>query len=260
MNQKSLLKIWLIAKSTYKEIIRDRLLYGILIIALLVVASSFFLSTISMGQDTRVLQDIGLAAIQLFTLFICAFVATNSINHDFENRALYLLLSKPITRSQYILGKWVGTILLLLTTLLILGGLFTIGVYFVQHNLVVNSLINLGFAFLEISFLSAFAVLFASFTAPLNATLYTLAIFIIGHSLVTLKEYVVAMGMNTFVKDLVNVCYYLLPNLEKFDMRRSVLYGLHIPASTAAWSIVYWLIYTTFILFLAVQVMKNREV
>ena len=125
--------------------------------------------------------------------------------------------------------------------------------------MLVTTAISLGYSFLEISLLIALAILFVSFTAPLNATLYTIAIFIIGHSLLTLKEYMSKLD-NQFVSKLVDVCYYILPNLEKFDVRRSLLYGIKIPAASIAWSLVYWLVYTGLALFLAVQVMKKREV
>ena len=259
MKHNSLRTIWVLAKSNYKEVIRDRLLYGVLVVALLVTASSFFLSTISFAQDARVLEDVGLAAIHLFTLFICIFVATNSVHRDFERRALYLLLPKPISRAEYVLGKYLGLILLMLTTLAMLGAMFCLGVYFTQSTILLPTLKNLAFSVLEISLLTALALLFATFTAPLNAALYTSALFIIGRSLTMMRDYAVQLG-NVVLIDIMKVVYYLLPNLEKFDMRRPILYGLHIPADQVIWSIVYWLLYTGLALFLAVQVMKKQEV
>ena len=250
---------WSIAKNTYKEIIRDKILYGVLIVALLVTASSFFLATISLDQDARVLQDFGLASIHLFTLFICIFVATNSLNKDVERRALYLLFSKPISRSQYVLGKYLGFILLLVTTLLILGGLFSLGTFFTDRTIIRGEIITLLYSFLEISFLTAWAVLFASFTAPLNAALYSIALFIVGHSLVTLKQYVDKVGSH-LLQNVMHFFYYVLPNLEKFDVRQAVLYAIHIPLATIIWTLFYWLVYTALILFLSVQVTKQREV
>lgn len=251
--------VWTIALLSFKEIIRDRLLYGVLLIALLVTGSSFFMANISLEQNARVLQNIGLASIHLFALFITVFVTTNSISKDFERRALYLLLAKPVSRSQYVLGKYLGMVLLLLATLLILGGLFGLGILAMDRHLLAGILINLGYSLLEITLLIAFAVLFACFTAPLNAALYTVALFIIGHSLDTLKLFVAKAG-NPLLSGLTNLCYYLLPNLEKFDVRRAVLYNQPIHAEQVGWSLLYWLVYTAFALFLAVLVMNKREV
>ena len=251
--------IWSIAKNTYKEIIRDKLLYGILVVGLLVTASSFFLASISFEQNARVTQDIGLAAIHVFAFFITVFVATNSINKDDERRALYLIFSKPISRGQYLVGKYLGFVLLLLTTLGILGGFFLIGAFATERDIVLGAVMNLGYSFLEISLLTSIAVLFATFTAPLNASLYTVALFVIGHSLVIMRDFVTRLD-SAFLHGVMNVCYYLLPNLDKFDQRAAILYGIHIPPLTVLWSLAYWAIYTGLVLFVAVQVMRTREV
>ena len=248
-----------LALNTYKELIRDKLLYGILVVALLVTASSFFLATVSLGQNSRVLGNVGLASIHLFAVFICIFTTTNSLAKDVERRALYLLFSKPLTHAQYILGKFAGFILLLITTLAVLGGLFGIGAGIIDHSIIPNVLINLFYSFLEVSLLTSLSLLLASFASPLNASLYSFGFFIIGHSLNTLKEYVATLP-NQFLHFIINVAYYLLPNLDKFDVRQPTLYGISIPASTVVWSLFYWGLYTSVLLYLAIQVTKTREV
>lgn len=251
--------IWAIARNTYKESIRDKLLYGILLVAALLTGASFFLATISLDQNHRILQNIGFASIQLFTIFIVVFVATTSLHKDFERRALYVLFAKPISRGQYIVGKYIGFILLAVTTLLILGGLFGAVSYSIDPTIVAPLLINLWYIFLEVALLAALAILFASFTASLNAALYTLAIFLIGHSLGTLREFTLK-NSPVFVQKVIAACYYLLPNLEKFDVRRTLLYGLSLPTSQVLGSIGYGLVYTFLVLVLAVYVTNRREV
>ena len=251
--------IWSIAKNTYREIVRDKLLYGILVIGLLVTGSSFFLATISFDQNARVTQDIGLAAIHLFALCICVFVATNSLAHDEDRRALYLLFSKPISRGQYILGKYLGFILLLLTTLAILGGFFLIGAFATERGIMLGSVMDLAYSFLEISLLLAIGVMFATFTAPLNASLYTIALFVIGHSLDMMRNSV-AVASSAVLHALISACYYLLPNLAKFDRRADILYGIHIPPISVLWTLVYWAVYNGLVLLVAVRVMRSREV
>ena len=254
-----LLPLLTVARITFKEIIRERLLAGIFIIALLVTAASFFLATISLDQNHRVILDTGIAAIHLSALFITVFVATNSMSKDLDRRALYLLLPKPMTRTQYVLGKYVGFLQLLLTSLLLLGGLFLIGLLLTDRSILFPAFIDLLYSFLEISLLLAFATLFATFTAPLNAALYTVALFIIGHSLSTLQLFIAKTG-TAFVKGLINALYYLLPNLDKFDVRRAILYGLYPSHQSVVFSLLYWLLFTGLALFLAVRVMQVREV
>ena len=251
---------WTIAKNSYKEIVRDRLLYGMLLIAALVAGASFFAGSISFDQGNRVTQDIGVAAIHLFALFICIFTATNSISHDFERRTLYLLFAKPVSRAAYVLGKYLGIVLLLLSTLALLGGLFMLGLAFFDHALLLGTLVDLIYSFLELSLITAFAVLFSSFTAPLNAALYSAALFIIGHSLGTVRSFMTIKGSSVVTIKLIGFCYYVFPNLEKFDIRRSVLYGLYPPASSVLWTLLYWALYTALALYLAIRAMEHQEV
>jgi Cu-processing system permease protein len=254
----SLFPIWVIAKNTYRELIRERLLYGVFLIAALVTALSFFLSTVSLGQNARIMHNIGLGAIHLFVVFILIFVTTNSVGKDLDKRTVYFLFPKPISRGQYVLGKYVGLLLLLLTTLGILGFLFILGVLGTEKSLLGAALINLSYSFIEISLLVAFAQLFASFTAPLNASLYTIALYIIGHSLSFLREYMTNLG-GVFLGHVTTWCYYILPNLEKFDVRAATLYGIPLNAGQVVWSLVYAIIYTSLILFLTTQVVRKRE-
>lgn len=248
-----------IAKNTYREIVRERLLYGVWLAAALLTGASFFLATISLDQNTRVLQNTGLASIHILTVFITVFVATNSMAHDADRRALYFLFPKPVSRSQYVIGKYLGFLAFLAATLLILGGLFSIGVAFLNPAILGAAAINIAFSFLEVSLLIALATLFASFTAPLNAALYTLALFFIGHSQTTMKQFVADMENGTF-QWLMNAIYYLLPNLEKFDVRKATLYEVAIPASQVGWTLVYWVFAVVIVLYLATLVFRKQEV
>jgi len=250
--------IWSIASATYREIIRERLLYGIFLIAALITGASFFISTISLDQNARVLQNTGLASIHLLTLFISVFVATNSLSRDIDRRALYFLFPKPVSRAHYVLGKYVGFTLFMLTTLIVLGGLFSIGVAVVNVHVLGAAAINLVYSFLEISLLIALATLFASFTAPLNASLYTLAIYAVGHSQSSLRDFVSGLN-NSFLNGVIKTIYYVLPNLEKFDVRKSTLYQVPIPHGQVVWTIIYWILYTAIALYLAVLVTRKRE-
>lgn len=143
-------------------------------------------------------------------------------------------------------------------TLLILGGLFSVGVAFLNTSILSAAAINLAFSFLEVSLLIAVATLFASFTAPLNASLYTLALFFIGHSQTTLKQFAVDAG-NRVMEWLVSVVYYVLPNLEKFDLKKATLYDVAIPASQVGWTLLYWVFAVTIILYLATLVFRKQE-
>jgi len=254
-----LMPIWVIAKNTYRELIRERLLYGVFLMAALVTAMSFFLSTVSLGQDARILHNLGLNTIHLFTVFIMVFVTTTTVARDLDKKTVYFLFPKPISRGQYVLGKYKGLLLLLLTTLTILGGLFWIGVVATGHGDLSGAVFtSLAFSFVELSVVIAIAQLFASFTAPLNAALYTLAFYIIGHSLSFVRDFLVQQN-NTLALKLANFCYYFLPNLEKFDIRAATLYHIALSPTQVLWSLFYAIVYAGILLFLTTLAVRNRE-
>jgi Cu-processing system permease protein len=250
--------ISVLAAATYRELIRERLLYGVMLVSALLTGSSFFLATISLDQNIRVIQNTGITAIHYLALFITVFVATNNLHKDFDRRALYFLFPKPISRTQYILGKYLGYVYLLVTVLAILGLLFAVALAFLAPAVLVAFAVNLLFGFLEITLLLAIAVLFATFTAPLNAALYTLALFVIGNAQSTIKDFVARTGSDLAI-GATNLVYYLLPNLEKFNFRQATLYDVSIPASGIAWALGYWVVFSFLALFLATRVTESVE-
>jgi Cu-processing system permease protein len=258
MSRNILHPIRILASATFRELIRERLLYGVLVVSALLTGSSFFLATISLDQNTRIIQNSGVAAIHYLTLFITVFVATTNLHRDFDRRALYFLFPKPISRAQYILGKFLGYCYLLLTVLLILGGLFAIALAVLAPAVIPVLLVNLLFSFLELSLLISIAVMLASFTAPLNAALYTLALFVIGNAQSSIKEFAARSG-NNFLEGITSAVYYILPNLEKFNFRQATLYEVQIPASGIAWALFYWLVFGFLSLFLATRIMDKHE-
>ncbi len=248
-----------IARSTFREIIRERLLYGILLVATLVTASSFFMATISFDQSSRVLENVGLASIQLFTVFIMIFVTTNSVYKDLERRVLYLLFPKPISRSEYVIGKYFGLLMVLATTLLILGGMYILALIGFDRTIITPVFSVLCYTFLEVGLVIGIAQLFASFTAPLNASLYTIGLYIIGHALPTLKQFA-ERNSGAATQHLLDVCYYILPNFEKFDFKPAALYRLPVPGQQVFWAIFYGVIYICVVVYLTILVMRKREV
>jgi ABC-type transport system involved in multi-copper enzyme maturation permease subunit len=249
-----------IGVATFLEQLRNRLLLAVLVLGALGTATSFFLASISFDQTARVVQNLGLAAIQLTAVLVCVVATTTSINHDAERRVWYLLFSKPVSRAQYVLGKYLGMVLLLLTVLLTLGAVFSIGILFVDKSLLGTTWVTLFFSLLETSLIIAIATLFGCFTAPLNGAFYTFALTIVGRSSAGVRDYLSGVEGADVARRLSDVVYYVLPNLAKFDVRRSLLYGIEITPTQVATSVLYWAAYVALALWLAIVVMRKQEV
>ena len=211
--------IWVIAKNTYKETIRDRLLYTVTFLGFIYLIFTFFLSQISLDQGQRVVTDFGLAGILFFGIFISIFIGANLLYKEFISGTGQLLFPKPLSRSQYIIGKFFGISLTLLVVMFLLTLLFSLG-YFSQFNQWPNLITYQAIlaSYLEILIISALALMFGVFTSPIASSLYSIALFFIGHSFNLILSSAL-QSKNVIFTFLIKTAYFVLPNLEKFNLR-----------------------------------------
>jgi ABC-type transport system involved in multi-copper enzyme maturation permease subunit len=253
---------WAIATATFRESIRDKFILGITAVGVLITGLSFTTGAISLDQGTRVIQNTGLTAIFLTTLFITIFTTTSSMSRDTERRALYFLFPKPVSRAQYTLGKFLGASILLSTTLWLMTLLFAVGYSAIDRSWTGYSsiLTTTLFAWMEMELIAGMALLFATFAAPLNAALYTIGFTVIGHSFVVLQEYLARQDGSESTLKLVDALAVVLPNLEKFSVRDELLHGLGLPTIWIVGTVAYAILYTVFLVFVAARMQRQREV
>src|SRR5687768_2108377 len=109
-----------IAVSVFRESVRDKVLYNLVFFAVLLISASYLLSQLTAGQDIKIIKDIGLAAMSLFGLFIAVFIGIGLVSKEVEKRSIYSLLAKPISRHEFIIGKYIGLLLTLAVNLSIM--------------------------------------------------------------------------------------------------------------------------------------------
>lgn len=248
-----------IAKNTFKEAIRDKILYIIILFSILMISSSILLSHLSVGQNQKIIVDIGLAIINLFGVLITLFVGTTLLNKEIEKKTIYLLLTKPLRRSDFILGKHLG----LSYTLFIVMAIMTLCFY----GILMFQGMPLSFAYLQAIFLSyielvlliSVAIFFSTFASPIMSSMYTLGVYMMGH----FSKDFLTMGKlsknETFMK-FSEYVYYILPDLEKLNLKNIALY---LPEQTMSElffpSTIYGLLYTTIVLVMAIFVFEFKE-
>ncbi|HWR71660.1 MAG TPA: ABC transporter permease [Nitrospirota bacterium] len=265
--------LWPIALITFKEGIRNKALYGISLLVLLLLAANFFISGMIMQEVGKVAVDMALSTVSFSGLLLVLFVGINLMAKDLDKRTIYMVLSRPISRSQYIIGKFFGMTLLIVTTiaflsvfavlsLLVLKGMYPN--YFDRFSLPLV-LQALFFTTFMLVLLSALSFLFASFTSTSFITLVlTVISYIIGQSLTDVKTIVeapqaVGIKVSPLTVKLVQAAYYLFPNLSFFDIKTQAAHGLSIPLSSAAWIVLYGLIYTALSITLAALIFRKKE-
>ncbi|NER80958.1 MAG: ABC transporter permease subunit [Leptolyngbya sp. SIO1D8] len=257
----SLSRTWVIANSVFKEVIRDRVLYLVVLYAVFLFAIAALLPEIAAGAQGKITLDLGLAGIHLLGLVVTVFVGTGLINKEIEKRTVLVIMAKPVSRLEFILGKHLG----LSAVLTILIGLLT-AIYLVV--LTVNQipfsflsiLLAVFFTLVEMSLLTTVAMVFGTFTSSLLATLLTIAVYLMGH----LSQDMVALGQlseNVDLQRVANGMYLILPDLERLNLRNEAIYGMALIPSALDLTghLIYGLFYIVLLLTIAVVIFARRQ-
>ncbi len=252
------MKIGAIAGNTFKEAKRDRILYLLFFFAALGIVGARALAVLTVGDRVKIIKDVGLASISLFGVLMAILIGTGLVYKEIDKKTIFTLLSKPIHRAEFILGKFLGLVLTLFVMTLLMSLIFLAIVF--AHTLKVEGalLVAIGYIFLELVLITAVAILFSSFSTPILSSLFALAFYLIGHLSWGL-EFILKKMAPGAGRTLVRFIYTVLPDLENFNFRTEVVHGLPIPPGIYLSSFLYGVCYTAFILGLAVLVFRRRD-
>lgn len=247
-----------LAKNTFREGIRDRLFLIIGVFGVVLLVSSFVIGPLSLGEERRITQDIGLASISLLTFIIAILVGTGIVYKEIEKRTIYTVLSKPVGRWQFIVGKFLG--------LSAIVGLLVLGMTAVL--LVVNSLDGTGIQagllvavlliWMELILLTALSIMMSTICSPILGAIFTMMLYVVGHTSADLKDLAGRFGTSV-VQFFSDVVYYALPNLEYLNVRDKAIHGVHIDAAYIGFACAYALLYTVVFLTIAILVFDRKE-
>ncbi|GAB4365449.1 MAG: hypothetical protein Kow00128_07990 [Deltaproteobacteria bacterium] len=217
-------RILAVAVNTFRETIRNKILYAILAFALLVIGLSWFLADLSVGDLARIIADVGLACIHLFGVIMAVFLGITLVSHEVDRKTVYLILARPVARWEFVVGKAAGLSgTLLLTTLVMAATLFLVHAGYGQAP-EVGILVASAGIYMELVLLTCLASFFSSFTTPVLSAMFTLSMFLIGH---VSKDLLVFGGRaaSGAIRAVSSLLFYLLPNLENFNWKNEVVYG-----------------------------------
>jgi ABC-type transport system involved in multi-copper enzyme maturation permease subunit len=254
----ALLRIATIAGNTVREAVRSRLLYTLLGFAIVMILAGVLLSTLSYVESERILQDVGFAAMRLFGVAIALFVGVGLIHKEVERRTIYTILSKPLSRAEFLLGKFAGLALTVWMQLAIMA------VAFVAVSLAAGAplegahaaaLLLLG---VELAVVVAIATFFSGFTSPMLASLFAGGLWVVGNLTRDLREIGAASPLAS-VREGTRWAYRLLPDLASFNLSIEAVHGLPVTASDVWLPLAYGLAYTAVVLVAAVAIFERRD-
>jgi len=250
-----------VAVNTFREAVRDRVLYNLVFFALLMIGAAILVGQISIGIDRLVIVNLGLSAISLFGLVMAIFIGVGLVSKEIEKRTLYSLLAQPIRRWEFLIGKYAGLVLTLVVnnffmTLGLAAALFYVGRPFVRTDAVI--LVSIYFILLELALVTAIALFFSCFSTPMLSTLFTLGIYITGNFASDIR------GFGDFtkspgVKVVTRVIYYLVPNFHNFNSIAAASHGEPIPLALVGQNTLYAALYVALLLVAASAVFSHRN-
>ena len=263
--------ISLIAVAVFKESVRDRVPYAMVVFAMLLMAASYLIAQMTAGQDMKIIKDLGLAALSIFGLFIAVFIGIGLVSKEVEKKSVFGMLSKPVSRTQFVLGKYAGLVMTLAVNL----GVMTIAYYAVLYYMYLNSspaaqagwpapamdprlLIAIGLIFAELMLVTALALFFSTYSSPLLATLLTIGLWVAGHFNADLRNFETVVD-SAAVAAFARALYYVLPNLAPFDVKAEVVYGMPVAMRHVLYTVAYAIVYITTLLIAAVAIFRRRD-
>lgn len=260
-SQGSLWRIGAIARNTFREAVRDRVLYNLVLFVLLLIAAAIFIGELSGGQERKIIVDLGLSAMLLFGVFIAIFVGVGLVYKEIERRTIYAIFSKPVGRGEFLVGKYLGLCLTLLVNVIVMGLGVSLALVYVRKGwdpLILTLWPAVLMIYMELMLLTALALLFSSFSSPALSALLTFFIFIIGHFSADLKSLATSLG-STSARFLFTGLYYLLPNLSNYSFITPAAHGRAPAPGFVLSSGLYALVYIAVILAAATLIFSRRN-
>ncbi|HLG13735.1 MAG TPA: ABC transporter permease [Blastocatellia bacterium] len=250
-----------IALNTFRESVRDRVLYNLILFVLVLVAASVFISDLSIEYESKFTATLGLSAMLLFGALIAIFIGVGLVYKEIDKRTIYSLLSKPVHRYEFIIGKYLGLSGTLLVNCAVMVAGTELALWYVNGGrspLHVTILPAALLIYLELVLLVAVALVFSSFTTPLLSALFSFAIYIIGHFSSDLRL-AAELSESGFVRAILTGAYYLLPNLNNFNFIAEASHGRSVALGTLLSAALYAVVYIGVLLSAAGLIFQKRN-
>ncbi len=260
-----------IAVNVFKESVRDKVLYSLVLFAVLLIATSYLLGQLTAGQDIKIIKDLGLASISIFGLLIAVFIGIGLVWKEVERRSIYSLLAKPISRAQFVLGKYAGLVL----TLLVNVSVMTVAFYAVLAYLGWREIPEvrdawpapaadpamlgaIGLIAIELMLVTAIALFFSTFSSPFLSAVLTLGLWVVGHFNADLRNFE-AVVKSRPAAWLARALYYVLPNFSAFDIKAQVVHAQPVGMGYLTQTAIYGLVYIAMVLVGAAVIFSRRD-
>ncbi len=247
-----------LARGTFLETVRDRVFYLVAVFGFVMMASTTILSPLTIGAQGKIVSDVGLAAMTLLGLLVVVFVGSGMVRKELDKGTITTILSKPVGRREYLLGKFLGLNLTMAAMLAVMSVMFLLMLLLSPGAFSLRFGVAFYMAFMELSLITAIVVFFSTCVSPVLAAVFTLGAFVAGHLSESMRDFG-HLHQGAVAQKVATVVYYLLPNLEVFTVRGPVVHGDPVTAAHVALATLYGLCWSALLLLLAGAVFSRRE-
>jgi Cu-processing system permease protein len=250
--------IGVIALNTFRESLRDKILYNLVLFAGMLIGLSVLLADLTIMEHHKIVADMGLAAINLTGVIIAIFVGISLVNKEIDRRTVYTIMARPISRTSFILGKYAGLALTLFVNVAIMLTVFLVTLWFYRVPVGPAIFQAVGLIFVELLVVTAIALFFSTFSSSTLSAILTLGIYVIGHLTTDLKS-VAGKSGNETASAIMNGLYYLCPNLESLNIKGQAAVGIPVGPDYLVLASLYGLAYAAVLVTGACFVFQRRD-
>ena len=251
-------RIRAIAIGTFRESVREKLLFVALLFGGILLASTWVLSPLAVGARAKVMTDVGLAGISILGVLTAVMVGSVLVHKEVEKRAVYIVLSRPVSRFEYLAGKFAGLAAAVLATTALMTILLVAMILLAGERPGGALFAAVFLSGVEITVMCAVTVFFSTFTTPILTSFFSFCVFVAGSLSGDLRLFAQKFGGAALAR-VTDIFYYLMPNLAAFNLRHEAVHGLGWSAGEAAWSSIYGIVYVAVVLWFAWLVFRRRE-
>jgi Cu-processing system permease protein len=249
---------WAIAFNGFREARRNRVTLVLAFFAGLLLLSSSLITDITIATFDRVLIDIGLGGMSLILILLSIFLSTGLLSREIERRTIFMVVSKPVSRGLFLVARLAGNMLTLTALQVLMGALLCLEFWVLKTPITWPTLLAMGMVWFELLVLSSLGFLMSSFAGTMTATFVTVSMFFVGHLSADIYN-LARRSKNVALQVLGKVLYYVLPNLERVNLRGQAAYGVVVPPKVWMVSAIYAVAYSAVLLWLAILLFRRRD-
>jgi len=252
-------KAWIIALNTFNESLRKKTFYILLVVALVVIGASRFFSFLAAEDELKMIKDVSFSTIEFFGALIAIFTALAAVSSEIEKHTIYTLLSKPITRNNFIIGKLLGQSLIILLNVILMS-IFFVGLLLIKKSPPdIQTFKTIFLIYVSLVLMGSITLAVATFATDAFNLIFSFFLYIVGH-LITYGKNLLDRVENIVIKGLGEMLYTIIPNYENFNIKDKVVVGVDVSWRYIGQTTLYGIIYITIVVLIGIYFFNKREV